>query len=145
MKKRLIALMLASTITATALTGCGAEKTDDEINNENEIREMLEYDANTNLPLSNVKDKGFYLEYKIQNEKFYITFITKKWEFYGRVSQLVDNAKITYEVDKDTYYNFKNSYSTEESENEIELVKNLTEKFDPVSVINPEGKIQEVN
>ena len=85
-----------------------------------------------------------YLEYKIQNEKFYITFITKKWEFYGRVSQLVDDAKITYEVDKDFYYDFKNSYSTEESESEIELVKNLTEKFDPVSVINPEGKIQEV-
>ena len=55
MKKRLIALMIASTITATALTGCGAEKTDEEINNENEIREMFSNSRvyATHIPRSN--------------------------------------------------------------------------------------------
>ena len=87
-----------------------------------------------------VKNHGFKIDYEINNGKFYITFktITPGYESNLR------HDSIKYEVDKDTYYNFKNSYSTEESENEIELVKNLTEKFDPVSVINPEGKIQEV-
>lgn len=145
MNRRLIALMLGVTITATTMAGCGETKSSDEIRYEDRVRELLEYDANTNISSTVVKNMGFKLEYKIQEEKFYITFITQRWEAVGRISTIVDDAKITYEVDKDTYYNFKNSYNTEESENEVELVKNLTDKFDPIEVINPEGKIQEVN
>ena len=139
MKKGLIALMLAATITTTALTGCSDGRDSAELDSENDIREMLEYDANTNLSKENVKKHGFIVEYKIVNEKFYITFITHEVEYSYRNSKLVDTAKVTYEVDKDTYYNFKNNYTTEESEKEIELVKDLTVKFDPVEVINPEG------
>ncbi len=139
MKRRLIALMITLTIATSTLSGCGDDnvKHSVELENENEIREMLEYDANTNLSKENVEDKGFYLEYKIQNEKFYITFITKKWEFYGRVSQLEDDAKITYEVDKDMYYDFKNHYNLDEKTEDVERVKELVEKYDPVEVINP--------
>ena len=142
MDKRLIAIMLSAGITITALTGCGGtSKSSDEIRNENEIRQMLEYDANTNLSKENVRENGFKVEYKINNEKFYITFITQEWYHTYRYSKLEDRAKITYEVDKDTYYKFRNDYSLEESEQDVELIKALTEKFDPISVINPEGNI----
>lgn len=145
MHKRLITLMLSATITAIALTGCSDGRDSVELKNENQIRELLEYDANTNISPYDVQTNGFKLEYKIQNGKFYITFITRRWEWYGRASALEDNTKITYEVDKDTYYNLKNNYNTAESEQEVELVKALTEKFDPISVINPEGNVQQVN
>lgn len=60
MKKGLIALMLATTITATALTGCSEGTKDSiEIENENKIREMLEYDANTNISQEDVKKIWF--------------------------------------------------------------------------------------
>ncbi|MBQ8615773.1 MAG: hypothetical protein IJ415_04330 [Clostridia bacterium] len=133
MKKRLIALMIASTITATVLTGCGEGKTDEEINNENEIREMLEYDANINISKNRIKDCGFQIDYEINNEKFYITFSTKATGVYGLQ---FGRDIIKYEVDKDTYYDFKNNYNSHETQNEVERVKNLTEKYDPVEIID---------
>ncbi|MBQ9795764.1 MAG: hypothetical protein IJW36_02225 [Clostridia bacterium] len=139
MKKRLIVLMLSATIVASALTGCGEGKTEEEINNENEIRELLEYDANTNLSSNDVELNGIKVEYKIENEKFYITFKTQKWVYLGRTSILEDYSKITYEVDKDRYYNFKNNYNLRETKQDVELVKDITDNFDPISVINPEG------
>ena len=145
MKKGLIALMLASTITATALTGCRDGRDLAELENENTIREMLEYDANTNISKEDVKKFGFKVEYKIDSEKFYITFKSQAEVYEYRNSHLEDKAKITYEVDKDTYYNFKNNYTMKERDVEINLVKDLTEKFDPISVINPEGNVQELN
>ena len=145
MKKGLIALMLASTITATALTGCSDGRDLAELENENKIREMLEYDANTNISKEDVKKLGFKVEYKIDSEKFYITFKSQEEVHEYRNSHLEDKAKITYEVDKDTYYNFKNNYTMKERDVEINLVKDLTEKFDPISVINPEGNVQELN
>jgi len=145
MKKGLIALMLASTITATALTGCSDGRDLAELENENKIREMLEYDANTNISKEDVKKFGFKVEYKIDSEKFYITFKSQAEVHEYRNSHMEDKAKITYEVDKDTYYNFKNNYTMEERDVEINLVKDLTEKFDPISVINPEGNVQELN
>ena len=111
----------------------------EEINNENQIREMLEYDANTNLSSNDVKMQGIRVEYKIENEKFYITFKTQRWVYYGRTSTVEDVAKITYEVDKDRYYNFKNNYNLVETEQDVELVKDITDNFDPISVINSEG------
>lgn len=139
MKKRLIALMIASTITATALTGCSDGRDSVELGNENEIRQMLEYDANTNLSSNDVEMQGIKVEYKIENEKFYITFKTQRWVYFGRTSTIEDIAKITYEVDKDRYYNFKNNYNLVETEQDVKLVKDITDNFDPISVINPEG------
>lgn len=133
MKKRLITLMLAAGLTATALTGCN-EKSGYEINCENQIREMLEYDANINISQQKVRDFGFGIEYKIVNNKFYITFISKKHERFGQRLIVVDDIKITYEVDKNTYYNFKNQYALVETERTVELVKTLTEQYDPINV-----------
>ena len=137
MKKRLIALMLASTITATALTGCNSE-----FDNENEIREMLEYDANTNLSEKHVKSYGIGVDYDIVDEKFYITFKSyiskaKKTVGIGTSYELEDDVKIKYEVDKDTYYNFRHNYSTREEKEHVDMVKLLVEKYDPIEVINP--------
>ena len=137
MKKRLIALMIASTITATALTGCGAKKTDDEINNENKIREMLEYDANTNLSKDSVKEWGFGVDYEIKDSKFYIIFKTYAPEEKRDHIEISEDVKVKYEVDKDMYYDFKNHYNLDEKTEDIERVKELVEKYDPVEVINP--------
>ena len=139
MKKGLIALMIATTITATALTGCSDGRDAMELDSENKIREMLEYDAKTNISKEEVKKFGFKVEYKIDSEKFYITFKSQVEVHEYRNSHLEYKAKITYEVDKDTYYNFKNNYTLEERAKEIRLVKDLTDHFDPIEVINPEG------
>lgn len=122
--------------TAT-LTGCGVEKTDDEINNENEIREMLEYDANTNLSKDCVKRWGFGIDYEIQDSKFYITFKTYAPEEKRYHIEISEDVKIKYEVDKDIYYDFKNRYNLYEKTEDVERVRVLVEKYDPVEVINP--------
>ena len=104
---------------------------------EDEIRELLEYDANTNLSRDEVKRHGLGLDYTILDEKFYITFKTYTTRSYGSIAHIEEDAKIKYEVDKDTYYDFKNHYNIDEKLEDVERVKNLTEKYDPVEVINP--------
>ena len=76
--KRLIAFMLTTMLATSALTGCSDGRDSVELKNEDEIREMLEYDANTNLSRDEVKRHGLGLDYTILDEKFYITFKTCK-------------------------------------------------------------------
>ena len=131
--KRLIAFMLMTMLATSTITGCEVEKTEEEIGYEDEIRQMLEYDANINLLKDRVKNHGFRIDYEINNGKFYITFSTIVPGVYG--SNLRHDS-IKYEVDKDFYYDFKNNYNSHETQNEVERVKNLTEKYDPVDVVD---------
>ena len=135
--KRLIAFMLATMLTTATLTGCSDGRDSVELKNEDEIREMLEYDANTNLSKVDVKNHGFGVDYTINNDKFYITFKTYTIQNYGKYIATEADAKIKYEVDKDTYYDFKNNYNLDEKSEDVERVKVLVEKYDPVEVINP--------
>ena len=107
MKKRLIALMLGATITASILTGCSDAKTRDEIENENQIRELLEFDANVNIPKDDVKRFGFVREFEVKEDGYYVTFIVKT--FPPMQTSAAENIKITYVVDKDTYFDIKNN------------------------------------
>ena len=138
MNRKLIAIMLGATITSTTLAGCSKSgKGTDEIKRENDIRELLEYDANTNLDKVNVENYGLKVEYEIKDEKFYITFITSK-PSSTTFAKLVDDIKITYEVDKDTYYDFRHNYNLKETSHEVGRVKNLTEQYDPIEVLESE-------
>ena len=142
MKKRLIAIMLGSVMTITALTGCDeGVKGVNEKENENEIRELLEYDANTNLDKTRVENFGFNLEYEIKDGKFYIIFITKK--HIPSRTHPENDIKITYEVDKDTYYGFRHEYNLRETQHEVERVKKLTEQYDPIEVWESEKQTVE--
>ena len=136
MKKRLIALMIASTMTVASLTGCGDGRDSAELDNEREIAELLEYDANTNISMKEIERYGIGLNCSISDEKFYVTFVTYKYQkdFVG--ATMNDDVRIKYEVDKDTYYDFKNHYSLDEKTEDVERVKALVEKYDPVEVIN---------
>ena len=146
MKKRLIALMIASTITATALTGCSDGKDSVELENEDKIRQMLEYDANTNISKDSVKEWGFGVDYEIKDSKFYITFKTYAPEEKRDHIEISEDVKIKYEVDKDIYYAFKNHYNLDEKTEDVERVKELVEKYDPVEVINPSmDNIEKIN
>ena len=142
MKKRLIALMLGATITATTLTGCG-ERPDYALtrNSEEQIRQMIEYDANTNIEQYN-SNRGFGLgvEYEINN-KFYISFIFYKINKPGHNPAKLEDARVKYEVDKDTYYNFRNEFTSYKNEEDVQMVKELTTKFDPVEVVNSKGEV----
>lgn len=143
MKKRLIALMLGTTITAATLTGCSeVSKGFNEIENENKIRELLEYDANTNLSKEEVENYGFKVEYEIKDGKFYISFITIK-NMSPTMGGLIQDVKITYEVDKDTYYGFRHNYNLKETQHEVERVKKLTGQFDPIEVCEEDNKTVE--
>ena len=139
MKKRLIALMLGATITATALTGCG-ENPDFSLTrkSEEQIRQIIEYDANTNIEQYN-SSRGFGLgvEYEINDNRFYISFVFYKINETGHNPAKMEDARIKYEVDKDTYYNFRNEFTTYKNEDDVEMVKVLTERYDPIEVINP--------
>lgn len=144
MKKRLIALMIASTLTATALTGCGEPDLSLTRSSEEEIRQIIEYDANTNIEQYN-SSRGFGLgvEYEINDNKFYISFIFYKINEPGKNPARMEDARIKYEVDKDTYYNFRNEFTTYKNEEDVQMVKELTAKFDPVEVIN--SKVEIIN
>ena len=139
--KRLIAFMLATMLATATLTGCSDGRDSVELKNEDEIRELLEYDANTNLSRDEVKRYGLGIDYTIFNEKFYITFKTYTSQSYGSISHIEEDAKIKYEVDKDMYYDFKNNYSLHEKSEDVERVKELVEKYEPIEVINPEGNV----
>lgn len=54
------------------------------------------------------------------------------------VSDIYDMQDLTKKERKDTYYNFKNNYNLTETEEDVDLVKNITDNFDPIEVINPE-------
>ena len=137
-KKRLISLMLAASIGvgAATMTGCN-DKTEEEINSENEIRKILQYDANINIDRKEVEDRELYIDFNIsENNEFLIKFHTEKAIAVGSIIHYVMNDEITYSVDKDFYYNFKEKYSTKETQKEIDLIKELTTKYDPIKVID---------
>ena len=137
-KKRLITLMLAASIGVGVATMAGCnDKREEEINSENEIRKMLQYDANINIDSLNVKNFGLYVETNItENNEFIINIKTKKTYWVGTMLNYRDCDIITYSVDKDFYYNFKEEYSTKETQKEVDLIKELTTKYDPIKVID---------
>ena len=51
--------------------------------------------------------------------------------------------KITYEVDKDTYYEFRHNYNLKETYLDVDRVKNLTEKFDPIEVWEEDNAVEQ--
>ena len=132
MKRKLIALMIASSITVAVAAGCTSGKTEEEKANEDKIRQLLEYDANIDIEKNNVVTYGINPHYEVSNTKeFLITFETKKAITRGYVVW----DKITYSVDKDFFYNFKNNYSTKETQKEVDLVAELTLTYSPIKVI----------
>ncbi len=137
-KKGLISLMLAASIGvgAATMTGCN-DKREEEINSENEIRKILQYDANINIDRKEVEDRELYVDFNIsENNKFLIKFHTKKAISVGKMIHYVMNDEITYCVDKDFYYYFKEEYSTKETPKEVDLIKELTTKYDPIKVVD---------
>ena len=130
MKRRLIALMLASGVsigfTALSLAGCN-EKTVEEKGCEEKIRQLLEYDAG--IDINNDVWGGGYgrIEMEANNGNFFIIFTAK--------SSSVHYQKITYSVDKDFYYNFKNNFSTTEGQKEIDLINELTSTYNPIKIV----------
>jgi len=129
--KSLITLMLATSfgLGFTAMAAGCSGKSEDELRCENEIRKMLEYDANIDISKATVENYGFSIEYNIPNNNEYIIKIKTKRNYAYHPDI------ITYSVDKDFFYNFKNEYSTTESQKEVDLIKALTTIYDPVAVI----------
>lgn len=131
-KKRLITLMLAASIGVGVATMAGCnDKREEEINSENEIRKMLQYDANINIGKNDVEYRGFKFDFKISETGGYLIIISNlHTEGYNKFTD-----EITYSVDKDFYYNFKEEYSTKETQKEVDLIKELTTKYDPIKVV----------
>ena len=144
--KGLIALMLAASVGIgfSALAGCSKEKSEEELNCENEIRKLLEYDANINIDKNNVQDFGFKMSYYVtDNKEYLIKFVTSKVMNAVYYLSTTDCDVITYSVDKDFYYNFKNEYSSNETQKEVDMVTELTTIYDPVEIIE-NGKEKEI-
>ena len=131
MKRRLIALMLASGVSigfiTLSLASCKETKSTAEKNCEEKIKRLLEYDAG--IDIDNSFFGGGYGEITMQakNNVFLIKF------YAGKSANIYQ--EITYSVDKDFYYNFKNNFSTIDGQNEVDLVAELTLTYSPIKVI----------
>ena len=143
MKRRLIATMIALTmgVGVTTMSGC-TEKSEEEKTNENEIRKLLQYDANINISKDIVENRGFKLNKEIEDSKYMLTFKTSIYKSAGRTAVLVDYDEITYSVDKDFYYDFCENYSTTETKKEVDMVTELTFNYDPIKVIEAGQEIE---
>ena len=140
--RRLIPVIIAATVgIAFTAAGC-SKKSEEEKNAENEIRKLLQYDANINISKEFVDNYGFKLEKSAKPGEYLLTFKTSKYYSAGRTAKLKDYDIITYSVDKDFYYNFCENYSTSETQKEVDLVTELTLTYDPVKVIEAGEEIE---
>lgn len=133
-KHGLIALMLASSLTVgfTTMAGCSDGKTEEEKNCEEKIRQLLEYDANIDISRDTVEEYGFVVANNItDNNEYLITFKTRHRGSWNPEIRDI----ITYSVDKDFYYNFKNTYSTTETQKEVDMITELTSIYDPIRIV----------
>ena len=132
MKRRLIALMLGATIISSSMVACSNYRTNDESKYENEIRDLLESDAKVSIDAEDLERFGFRLYFDVEEDGYRISFVTRTYPVMS--TSAVDDTVITYLVDKETYFNFRKNYSLKEAEKEVEMVKELTEKFTPIEV-----------
>ena len=143
--RKLITLMIASSVgLGFSMVGCSNPKSEEEKNAENEIRKLLQYDANINISKEIVENNGFKLDKEIEGNSYLLSFRTTIYRSAGRTAILVDHDIITYSVDKDTYYDFCENYNTTETTNEVNMVTELTLTYNPVKVIEA-GKEVEIN
>lgn len=141
-KKRLIPLIILASISIAFTTSCASEKTEEEKNSENEIRKLLQYDANINIDKYIVLDNGFKLDKEIEGDKYLLSFRTTKYRSAGRTAILVDHDIVTYSVDKNTYYDFSENYSTTETQKEVDMVRELTFSYNPIKVITAGNEVE---
>lgn len=137
--RRLITLMLATSVgigITAGLSGCS--KSEEEMKAEDQIRQLLEYDANINIEKDYVDQWGFEIITEIKNQEYLITFKTK--QYISRV--FMESDTITYSVDKDTYYDFRNNYKVVETSDEVNMVYELTLSYDPVVVISKNEEVK---
>ena len=141
--KKLIEVMaLAAVGIAFTTAGCSATKSEDELNSENEIRKLLQYDADININKEYVDNYGFKLEKSAKPGEYLLTFKTSKYYSAGRTAILKDYDEITYSVDKDFYYFFSENYNTVESKKEVDLVTELTMTYNPIKVVEAGKEIE---
>jgi len=141
--RRLIPVIIAATVgIAFTATGCSLTKSEEEKNAENEIRKLLQYDANINISKEIVENNGFKLDKEIEGNSYLLSFRTTIYRSAGRTAILVDHDIITYSVDKNTYYDFCENYNTTETTNEVNMVTELTLTYDPVKVIEAGKEIE---
>ena len=129
-RKTLISLMLAASVgvSLTTMPGC-MKKTEEEIKCENKIRKMIERDAGIDL----VENSDMVIKTQAKNEEYIIKFSFKNTVYTANKTTTIN--EITYSVDKDFYYDFKNNYSMVEGEDEVNLVADLTLTYNPIKVV----------
>ena len=141
--RKLISTMLATTmgIVIAPLSAC-KNKSEDELKCENEIRQLLQYDANINIDKAIVESNGFKLEKEVIGKEFLLSFVTSQYYACGRVAVKKDYDIITYSVDKDTYYYFCENYNTVETQKEVDMIIELTTMYNPVKVVEAGQEIE---
>lgn len=129
--RRLITLMLATSVgigITAGLSGCS--ESEEEMKAEEQIRQLLEYDAD----IVGYPDSTISFNTKIENGEYLITFNLK--------NSYSSTDKITYSVDKDFFYEFKNNYNVVETSKEVNMVNELVETYDPVVVVSKNKEIK---
>ena len=129
--RRLITLMLATSVSIGITAGLsGCSESEEEKLAEEQIRQLLEYDAD----IVGYPDSTISFNTKIENGEYLITFNLK--------NSYSSTDKITYSVDKDFFYEFKNNYNVVETSKEVNMVNELVETYDPVVVVSKNKEIK---
>ena len=141
--EKLLAAVLAATMLSAPLTGCSNNrKSQEEIENENEIRRLLQQDSSLNIKIDDVRFNNVMVSWQKFYGNYYLCFETYQQNptatyYHGEPN---NDAFIVYQVDSKTYFNFlkdygQKSYSNyryKETSKDVELIKNITENFDPI-------------
>ena len=140
--EKLLAAVLAATMLSAPLTSCGVLKSREELENEKEIRRLLEADSSLSLKVNNAHFNHMMVSCQKVYGNYYLLFETyqqRPTATYNHGDPLYD-AFIVYQVDSKTYFNFlkdygQKSYSNyryKETSKDVELIRTITEKFDPI-------------
>ena len=125
-KKIMLALVTASL--GFSLGGCNYEKGPTQTE---EIKRMFEYDASYNMNLDENKINQLFLKTEIIDGEYLLKFQFKMLSG-GRGSSWKETYDVYYKVDKETYFDFRNNFSS--SATLVDMIKSLVEKYDPIKI-----------
>lgn len=129
-KKIMLALVTASL--GFSLGGCNYEKGPTQTE---EIKRMFEYDASYNINLDENKINRLFLQTEIIDGEYLLKFQFKQYLSGGRSGGIYSKQyDVYYEVDKETYFDFRNNFSSDTNQNEVDMIKSLVEKYDPIKI-----------
>lgn len=133
-KKIMLALVTASF--GFSLGGCKIQEDHEKQQARiEEVKRMFEYEASYNMDLDKNSTNRLFLQTEIIDGKYLLKFQFKQYLSGGRSGGIYSKQyDVYYEVDKETYFDFRNNFSSDTKQNEVDMITTLVEKYDPIKI-----------